>query len=215
MPSSSTATRACALLLACCAACREPRQRAELCPLIENPPAAPAESPPGTLVFGGWLEVEPDPRAKKALVEAFRLERREGREKALRALNAAIEEHPQCAPLFAARGALHVATGFPRASTRDFEHALDLAPDCAMTWFALGYAYELLKLSRQALAAFERAHELGCEEPRLLLSLARARGEVSGPAEDRGGRRWLLGTSAPDAGEPVPASATSSAASPR
>ena len=123
--------------------------------------------------FGRWLEVDPDPAARPGLEQACRLEQAGANEEAIAALSESIEDHPACAALFSARGALYVAAGFPRAGQANFQRAVDLAPSCTRSWFALGHACEILLLPRQALVALERAVSLGGEEAQLFLSLAR------------------------------------------
>jgi tetratricopeptide (TPR) repeat protein len=123
--------------------------------------------------FGRWLEVVPDPSARSALERACLLEQRGAKEEAMAVLSDALEEHGASASLFEARGALYLAAGFPRAAAGDFQRAVGLAAGRASAWFALGHAYELLGLSRQALDALDRAGALGADHPELYLSRAR------------------------------------------
>lgn len=163
-----------ALCAAAGAGCRTEHSTEELRLLLES--SADFAPRPSFVVghrFGRWLEVEPDPAARSALEEACLLEQTGATEEAIEVLNDALEDRPACAALLDARGALYVATGFPRAAAGDFQRAVALAPLCARSWFALGHAYEILSLTRQALDAFERAVSLGSRERLLFLSLAR------------------------------------------
>lgn len=123
--------------------------------------------------FGRWLEVEPVGPARSTLERVCLLEQNGASEEAISLLGEALEETHGCAALLEARGALYLATGFPRAAAGDFQKAVNLRPDHARGWFALGHAYESLGLLRQALEALERAQTLGGQEAGLFLSLAR------------------------------------------
>ncbi|MSR61843.1 MAG: tetratricopeptide repeat protein [Planctomycetes bacterium] len=123
--------------------------------------------------FGRWLEVEVDPAGREALEQACLLEQKGESERAIELLGEALRDVTHSAPLFLARGALYVAAGYPRAAAGDFQRAVDLAPDRADGWYALGHAYEVLGLSRQALEALKHALALGRENSALQLSLAR------------------------------------------
>lgn len=123
--------------------------------------------------FGRWLEVDSDPAARTALEDACLLEQTGASEQAIAVLTEALEDGTPRAALLEARGALYLATGFPRAAAGDFQRAAGMTPECARTWFALGHAYETLMLTRQSLEALERAVRLGWDDTRLHLSLAR------------------------------------------
>ncbi len=124
-------------------------------------------------LFGNWLEVEADPDANQTLENACLLEQSGQTEDAINLLGDELEGGRECAALFDARGALYLATGFPRAAAGDFQRAVALAPERARCWYALGHAYETLDLERQALEALEHAHSLGLDDAGLSLSLAR------------------------------------------
>jgi len=134
--------------------------------------------------FGRWLEVEPEAAARPALEEACLMEQTGASEEAIEILGKALEDMRACAGLFEARGALYLSTGFPRAAVGDFQRAVALAPENPRGWFALGHAYEILGLSRQALESLEHAHALGGDELGLHLSLARVHRSLQhlGPA---------------------------------
>jgi tetratricopeptide (TPR) repeat protein len=123
--------------------------------------------------FGRWLEVEPEPPARPALERACLLEQTGATEDAISVLGAALDDLRECPSLFAARGALYLTTGFPRAAAGDFQRAVALAPERASCWYALGHAYEVLGLTRQAAEALVRALALGGDGSGLFLSLAR------------------------------------------
>jgi tetratricopeptide (TPR) repeat protein len=123
--------------------------------------------------FGRWLALEPDAVAVVVLERAAELDRGGLDEEAIALLGEALDEGPACASLLEARGALYVAAGFPRAAAGDFQRAVALAPERGSGWFALGHAYEVLGLSRQALEALERARGLGVDDADVHLSLAR------------------------------------------
>jgi tetratricopeptide (TPR) repeat protein len=123
--------------------------------------------------FGRWLVLEPDAVAVVVLERAAELDRGGLDEEAIALLGEALDEGPACASLLEARGALYVAAGFPRAAAGDFQRAVALAPERGSGWFALGHAYEVLGLSRQALEALERARGLGVDDAGVHLSLAR------------------------------------------
>lgn len=122
--------------------------------------------------FGRWLPVDPTPSARPSLEEACLLEQTSQEEEAIDSLGRAIESEPSTA-LFQARGALYLSTGFPRAAAGDFQRAVALTPEDARGWFALGHAYEVLGLWRQAVEALEHARALNGEDVGLFLSLAR------------------------------------------
>jgi tetratricopeptide (TPR) repeat protein len=154
--------------------------------------------------FGGWLVLEPDPRALELLAHCAQVERAGFVEDAIAQLGAALEDGLACASLFEARGALDVAAGFPRAAAGDFQRAVALAPERASGWFALGHAYEVLGLSRQALEALERARGLGAGDPAVHLSLGRVHRQLGRRGEAaRDYERALALASTPDAA-PVP-----------
>lgn len=123
--------------------------------------------------FGEWLALAPEPSALAVLGRACELERAGAVEEGIAFLGDAIDEGPASASLLEARGALYVATGFPRAAAGDFQRAVALAPARGSGWYGLGHAYEVLGLSRQALEALERARGLGFEDAGVDLSLAR------------------------------------------
>jgi hypothetical protein len=89
--------------------------------------------------FGGWLVLEPDPRALELLAHCAQVERAGFVEDAVAQRGAALEDGLACASLFEARGALYVAAGFPRAAAGDFQRAVALAstPDAAPVPVAL------------------------------------------------------------------------------
>jgi tetratricopeptide (TPR) repeat protein len=122
--------------------------------------------------FGRWLEVEPDAPARPALERACLLEQTGASEEAMVVLSDALDDLRSCPSLFEARGALYLATGYPRAAAGDFQNAVGLAPECPHAWYALGHAYELLGLTRQSFDALERARTLGEDRANLYLSLA-------------------------------------------
>jgi tetratricopeptide (TPR) repeat protein len=124
--------------------------------------------------FGSWLEVEPDPAARSPLENACLLEQTGESEDAITVLGEALDGGLESASLFGARGALYLATGFPRAAAGDFQRAVALAPERPRCWYALGHAYQVLGLARQALEALEHARSLGGDDTGLFLSLARA-----------------------------------------
>lgn len=142
--------------------------------------SAPGEARPSLVVghrFGRWLEVDPEPEARFVLEDACLLEQTGAAEGAIDVLGKALEDMRGDmrgrACLFEARGALYLSTGFPRAAVGDFQRAVALRPQHPRAWFALGHAYEILCLSRQALEALEHARALGGDEAGLHLSLAR------------------------------------------
>lgn len=130
--------------------------------------------------FGRWLLVEPTPEARQALEDACLLEQTSQSEEAIEVLGRAIEGEP-CAALFLARGALYLSTGFPRAAAGDFQRAVSMIPEHPRGWFALGHAYEVLGLWRQALEALEHARALDGQEVGLFLSLARVHHALAHP----------------------------------
>ncbi len=164
-----------ALCVGLAVGCRTSREADDLRSLLRVDDAATARP---SLVsghrFGSWLEVEPDPRVLPALESACLLEQTGENEQAITVLGEALESEHECSSLFEARGALYLGTGFPRAAAGDFQRAVALAPSRPHCWYALGHAYEVLGLARQALEALEHARSLGCEDVGLFLSLARA-----------------------------------------
>jgi tetratricopeptide (TPR) repeat protein len=134
--------------------------------------------------FGRWLAVVPEARSRAALLDACLLEQVGSAEEAMTLLGQELARRGACPSLLEARGALYVAAGFPRAAAGDFQEATRLAPERASSWFALGHAYQLLGLARQALEALDRAEALGEHRPGLFLSRARALRllERAGPA---------------------------------
>ncbi len=161
-----------ALWVGLAAGCRTSDQADDLRPLLRVEETA-GSSPAVEHRFGNWLAVEPDPAARSTLEQAGLLEQTGGCEEAIGVLTDELDGGRQCASAFEARGALYLATGFPRAAAGDFQRAVALAPERARGWFALGHAYETLGLFRQALEALEHARGLGYDDSGLYLSLAR------------------------------------------
>lgn len=143
-----------------------------------EPVASARANTPGGLVFGRWLEVAAEPSVSAELEQACLLEQQGASEDAAALLGRALRVHPGCDALFAARGALYVSMGYLRAGAADFECAVDLSPERARNWFALGHTYARLSLPRQALRAFEQAANIGEADGRLLLALAREYGAL-------------------------------------
>ncbi|NOT28860.1 MAG: tetratricopeptide repeat protein [Planctomycetes bacterium] len=164
-----------AVCVAFFAGCRTSREADDLRSMLRVDDAATAGH---SLVsghrFGSWLEVEPDPLSTPALESACLLEQTGEREEAIAVLGEALQSGRESASVFEARGALYLGTGFPRAAAGDFQRAVALAPERPRCWYALGHAYEVLGLARQALEALEHARSLGCDDVGLFLSLARA-----------------------------------------
>jgi tetratricopeptide (TPR) repeat protein len=123
--------------------------------------------------FGRWLAVRPEPRSRAALMDACLLEQVGSAEEAMTLLGEELKRGASPS-LLEARGALYVAAGYPRAAAGDFQEATRLAPERASSWYALGHAYQLLGLARQALEALDRAETLGERQPGLFLARARA-----------------------------------------
>lgn len=124
--------------------------------------------------FGRWLAVQPEPRSRAALMDACLLEQVGSTEEAMTLLGEELARRGACPSLLEARGALYVTAGYPRAAAGDFQEATRLAPERASSWYALGHAYQLLGLARQALEALDRAEALGERQPGLYLARARA-----------------------------------------
>lgn len=161
-----------ALCVGLAAGCRTSDQADDLRSLLRVEQAAESSLARGHR-FGNWLEIEPDPSARSTLEQACLLEQTGGAEEAIGVLTEELANGSECPSAFEARGALYLATGYPRAAAGDFQHAVALAPERARGWFALGHAYETLGLARQALEALEHAQRLGCDDSGLYLSLAR------------------------------------------
>jgi len=123
--------------------------------------------------FGRWLEVHSEPEAEPFLEEACLREQVGDAEGAIEVLGDALKSKRGCAGLYEARGALYLSSGYPRAAVGDFQRAVALQPERSHAWFALGHAYEILGLSRQALESLEHARDLGGDDFGLCLSLAR------------------------------------------
>lgn len=164
-----------AVCVAFLAGCRTSREADDLHSMLRVDEAATAGH---NLVsghrFGSWLEVEHDPVALPALESACLLEQTGAREEAIAVLGEALKSGRESASVFEARGALYLGAGFPRAAAGDFQRAVALAPERPRCWYALGHAYEVLGLARQALEALEHARSLGCDDTGLFLALARA-----------------------------------------
>lgn len=139
--------------------------------------------------FGRWLVVEPEGRSLVALREAGLLDQVGAADEAMALLSEALEDTGPCPSLLEARGALYLVAGFPRAAAGDFQEAVRLAPERPNAWYALGHAYQLLGLSRQALEALDRAQTLGAGEAGMYLARARvlrALGRRGAAAKDYG-----------------------------
>jgi tetratricopeptide (TPR) repeat protein len=123
--------------------------------------------------WGGWLRVPIERKLHRRFKEACVLEEAGLLEDAIETLVRLQEKNPDSACVLEARGALYAALGYQRAAAGDFQRAIWIQPNRAETWGALGRMQYELDLSHQALAALERAGELGLDSFEYHLTLAR------------------------------------------
>ena len=136
-------------------------------------PVLPANLP-DEIVLGGWHAVPLEREVAGALLEAQRLDGEGRRREAILVLNDELATVPDSAGLHEARGALCAAVGFLRGAAAEFERVTELSPERGPAWAALGRMRQELGLATGAIAALERAHELGADGARMHLSWARA-----------------------------------------
>src|SRR5262245_48297899 len=126
-PLSAWAGAVCAVLAAGCRTGDAADHRRSML-LVDQVAGAPPSLVLG-LRFGSWLGVERDVSAESALESACLLEQKAEPQAACSTLGDAVGSGLESASVFAARGALYVSAGFPRAAAGDFQRAVALAPD--------------------------------------------------------------------------------------
>jgi len=124
--------------------------------------------------WGGWHTVVVDAKLCEPLLEACALERAGLVEDAIEHLSRVQRRHSRSACVLEARGALYASLGYQRAAAGDFQRAVWVEPKRAEAWAALGRVQTELDLFQQALAALERAGELGLDTHGYHVGLARA-----------------------------------------
>jgi tetratricopeptide (TPR) repeat protein len=154
-----------------------------------------------SLRFGRWLDVVPDEAVVEVLMDACLLEQVGESEKARKRLSAALQDVGPCPSLHEARGALYLVAGYPRAAAGEFQEAVRLDPARPQGWFALGHAYELLGLARQALEALDRAQALGVRDAAMHAARARVLAVLERPGAAAGAYSQALAEDTDRAGE--------------